>query len=117
MTAKPYPSARPGRRPERAMSRASGQLASAVPSAPTATGRPDHVFVPVMLAARMLPIAMPIECPVLPHTCATNSVAINVPRTDRRLDVVVSVFTCRMIHYPSQNATRPLSPARRGGNG
>ena len=66
------------------MSRASGQLASAVPSAPTATGRPDQVFVPVMLAARMLPTASTMDCPVLPQTCATNSVAINwcEPMTD-----------------------------------
>jgi hypothetical protein len=43
------------------MKRASGQLASAVPSAPTPTGSPDHVFVPVMLAARMAPTARLIE--------------------------------------------------------
>jgi len=50
-----------------------------VPSAPTATGMPDHVFVPVMPAAMMPPIAIPIECPVLPHTCAANSVVISFP--------------------------------------
>ena len=43
------------------MSRARGQLASAVPSAPTATGTPDQVLVPVMLAAMMLPTASPME--------------------------------------------------------
>ena len=45
-----------------------------------ATGRPDHVFVPVMPAAMMLPTAMPIEWPVLPQTCAVNSAAISLPR-------------------------------------
>ena len=80
------------------MRRESGQLASAVPSAPTATGRPDQVFVPVMLAARMLPTASTIDCPVLPQTCATNSVAISLVRTDdrpdTRADAVVSVLIC-----------------------
>ena len=50
------------------MRRASGQLASAVPSAPTAIGTPDQVLVPVMLAAMMLPTARLIEWPVLPQT-------------------------------------------------
>jgi len=27
----------------------------------------------------MPPIAIPIECPVLPHTCAANSVVISFP--------------------------------------
>src|SRR5262249_8917482 len=86
------------------MSRDSGQLASAVPSAPTATGRPDHVLVPVMLAARMLPTASTIDCPVLPHTWATKSVAISLLRAGEtaamRADVVVRKLTSRMIHYP-----------------
>jgi hypothetical protein len=43
-------------------------------------GRPDHVFVPVMLAAMMLPMASMIEWPVLPHTWAANNVAIRVVR-------------------------------------
>jgi len=90
-TASPYPSASPGRRPARSISRESGQLASAVPSAPTATGMPDHVFVPVIPAAMMPPIAIPIECPVLPHTCAANSVAINRPRLDVVRGIVASV--------------------------
>ena len=67
------------------------ELASAVPSAPTATGMPDHVFVPVIPAAMMPPIAIPIECPVLPHTCAANSVAINRPRLDVVRGIVASV--------------------------
>src|SRR6266850_5016658 len=62
------------------MRRESGQLASALPSAPIATGRPTHVLVPVMAAARMPPTAMMMEWPVLPSTCATNSVAISAPR-------------------------------------
>src|SRR5436190_10911921 len=62
------------------MKRESGQLASAVPRAPIPTGRPTHVFVPVMAAARMPPTAMMMEWPVLPSTCATNSVAISRPR-------------------------------------
>jgi len=33
-----------------------------------------------MAAALMPPTAMPIECPVLPHTCAAKSVASNRPR-------------------------------------
>src|SRR5258706_3954212 len=33
-----------------------------------------------MLAAMMPPTASPIECPVLPHTCATKSTTINLPR-------------------------------------
>src|SRR6185436_3828927 len=87
------------------MRRASGQLASAVPRAPTATGRPDQVFVPVMLAARMLPTASTMDCPVLPQTWATNSMAINLVRTDDRpdagTDAVVSMAIDRMIHYAS----------------
>ena len=51
-----------------------------------ATGRPDHVFVPVMPAAMMLPTAMPIEWPVLPQTCAVNSAA----RIQNRMITVVS---------------------------
>jgi hypothetical protein len=43
---------------------------------------PDHVFVPVMAAAMIPPIAIPIECPVLPHTWAANSVVISRPRRD-----------------------------------
>src|SRR5882672_11836400 len=62
------------------MRRDSGQLASAVPSAPTATGRPTHVLVPVIAAAMIPPTAMPIEWPVLPSTCAVNKVAISAPR-------------------------------------
>src|SRR6185436_3121512 len=62
------------------MRRDSGQLASAAPSAATATGTPTHALVPVMAAARMPPTAMTMECPVLPSTCATNSVAISRPR-------------------------------------
>ena len=73
------------------MRRASGQLASAVPSAPTATGMPDHVFVPEIPAAMMPPIAIPIECPVLPHTCAANSVVISRPRLGVARGIVASV--------------------------
>jgi hypothetical protein len=62
------------------MKRASGQLASAVPRAPVAIGTPDQVLVPMMPAAMMLPTAMPIECPVLPRTCAANSVVMRRPR-------------------------------------
>src|SRR5512145_3284227 len=62
------------------MRRDSGQLASAAPSAPTATGTPDHALVPVMLAAMMPPTAMPTECPVLPQTWAAKSVASRTPR-------------------------------------
>src|SRR5262249_31336271 len=85
-------SARPGRRPERFIKRASGQLANAVPSAPTAIGRPDQVFVPVMAAAMMLPTAIAIECPVLPQTCAANSAAISRPPCEPTQDAVVSVL-------------------------
>src|SRR5689334_16972126 len=59
------------------MRRESGQLASAVPRAPIPTGKPTHVLVPVMAAAMMPPTAMLMECPVLPSTWATNSVAIS----------------------------------------
>src|SRR2546425_5189647 len=62
------------------------------PSAPTAIGTPDQVFVPMMLAAMMLPTAIAMECPVLPQTCAANSAAINRPRLATP-DTVVSVFT------------------------
>src|SRR5215472_10176889 len=96
------------------MSRDSGQLASAVPSAPTATGRPDHVLVPVMLAASMLPTASTIDCPVAPHTWATKSVAISLVRAGEtaatRADVAVRKLTIRIIHY----AVLPLSPRGRG---
>jgi hypothetical protein len=34
----------------------------------------------VIAAAMMAPTAMLIEKPVLPHTCAANSVAISAPR-------------------------------------
>ena len=70
----------PGRRPKRAISRDSGQLARAVPREPTPTGRPDHVLLPVMAAAMIAPTAMLIENPVLPQTCAAKSVAISTPR-------------------------------------
>ena len=97
------------------MSRDSGQLASAVPSAPTATGRPDHVLVPVMLAASMLPTASTIDCPVLPHTWATKSVAISLVRTGEtavmRTDVAVRELTSGMIHH----AVLPLPSGERVG--
>ena len=41
---------------------------------------PDHVLVPVMAAAMMAPTASDIECPVLPHTCAANRVAMSLRR-------------------------------------
>src|SRR5262249_60532880 len=99
------------------MSRASGQLASAAPGAPPATGRPDHVLVPVMLAARMLPTASTIDCPVLPHTWATKSVAISLVRAGEtaamRADVAVRELTSRMIHY----VVLPLPREERAGGG
>src|SRR5262249_21811974 len=99
------------------MSRDSGQLASAVPSAPTATGRPDHVLVPVMLAASMLPTASTIDCPVAPHTWATKSVAISLVRAGEtaatRADVAVRELTSRIIHY----AVLPLPSGERAGGG
>ena len=67
-TARPYPSARPGRRPNRAIKRASGQLASAVPSPPRATGKPVHALLPVISAAMIPPTAMLIEWPALAET-------------------------------------------------
>ena len=70
--------------PDAAHQADSGQLASAVPSAPTAMGSPDQVFVPVMLAAMMLPMAIMIEWPALPQTWAANSVAISVVRVDAK---------------------------------
>jgi hypothetical protein len=36
----------------------------------------------------MPPIAIPIECPVLPHTCAANKVVINRPRLDGARELV-----------------------------
>src|SRR5215472_9701546 len=62
------------------MKRDSGQAASAAPSAPTATGTPTHVLVPVMAAALIPPTAMTMECPVLPQTCAAKSVPSKRPR-------------------------------------
>jgi hypothetical protein len=53
---------------------------------------PDHVFVPVMPAAMMPPIAIPIECPVLPHTCAASRVVINRPRLGVVRGIVASVL-------------------------
>src|SRR5262249_49400441 len=79
-TARPYPSARPGRRPKRAIIRASGQLASAVPSAPTAMGMPIHALVPMISAAMIPPTAIAIEWPVLPQTWAANSAPISRAR-------------------------------------
>ena len=94
------------------MSRDSGQLANAVPSAPTATGRPDHVLVPVMLAASMLPTASTIDCPVAPHTWATKSVAISFVRAGdtavMRGDVAVRELTSRIIHYAYCAPPSPL---------
>jgi len=40
----------------------------------------------------MPPIAMPIECPVLPHTCAANKVHINRPRLGSVRGAVVFVL-------------------------
>ncbi|PYM53694.1 MAG: mandelate racemase/muconate lactonizing enzyme family protein [Candidatus Rokuibacteriota bacterium] len=54
-----------------------------------ATGMPDQVFVPVMLAAMMLPMARAIDCPVLPQIWDTRSVVISFLRTEGRPDVVV----------------------------
>src|SRR5262245_42691216 len=70
----------------------SGQLASAAPRAPTPTGRPDQVFVPVMLAAMMLPTAGTMEGPVPPQTCAANGVAIGVARIDAKRGGAAGVF-------------------------
>jgi hypothetical protein len=63
-----------------------------VPSAPTAIGRPDQVFVPVMPAAMMLPTAMLIEAPMLPETWAANNVPINLPRVHAEPGAVARVF-------------------------
>jgi hypothetical protein len=63
----------------------------AAPSEPTATGIPDQVFVPVMLAAMMLPTARMMECPVLPHTWAANSVAISLRRLEARGGAIAAV--------------------------
>jgi hypothetical protein len=71
--------------------RESGQLASAAPSAPTATGMPDHVLVPVMVAAMIDPTARDIEWPVLPQTCAANSVAMSFPRLAVGCDAAVEI--------------------------
>ncbi len=81
-TAMAYPSARPGRRPTRPIRRASGQLASAPPSAPSATGRPDQVLLPVIAAAMMLPTARLIVKPVLALTWAAKSVAMSARRRE-----------------------------------
>src|SRR6266545_7111348 len=62
------------------MRRDNGQLASAAPSAPTATGTPDHALLPVMSPATMPHTAMPIEWPVLPQAWAAHSVASKRPR-------------------------------------
>src|SRR5580765_4097274 len=80
MTARPYPSARPGRRPNRAIRRANRQLASAVPSAPTATGKPVQALVPVISAAKIPPTAIPIDGPALAQAWATKSAPIRRPR-------------------------------------
>ncbi len=71
------------------MKRLSGQLASAAPRAPTPTGRPAHVLVPVMLAAMMPPTAMMMEWPALPQTWATKSVVMSFARPGGEADVVV----------------------------
>src|SRR5262245_39443611 len=63
----------PGRRPARPITFEIGQLASAAPRAPMPTGRPTHALVPVISAAEIPPTAIPIECPVLPSTCAASS--------------------------------------------
>ena len=94
------------------MSRASGQLASAVPSAPTATGTPDQVLVPVMLAAMIAPTASPMDWPVLPQTWATKSVAINFARTEPRVDVVVRA--CMRESGPERIVSRRPDPADSG---
>src|SRR5713226_3562786 len=54
-----------------------------------ATGIPDQVFVPVMLAALMLPMARAIDCPVLPQIWDTRSEVISFVRIEGRPDVVV----------------------------
>src|SRR5438093_1921792 len=79
-----------------------------------ATGRPDHVFVPVMPAAMMLPTAMPIEWPVLPQTCAANSAAMSLPRLWDR--VVMPLMLASPPGGPRHVAHRcgaPVAAARR----
>src|SRR5262245_14703198 len=70
------------------MSRASGQLASAAPGAPTAPGRPDEALLPVIWAARMPPTARLIEWPVLPHTWAANSAPMRRARDQAAVSAV-----------------------------
>jgi len=75
---------------------------------------PDHVLVPVMAAAMMPPIAIPMECPVLPHTCAANSVVISRPR----LGEVRGVVACIVMEAVSVAARigsgkRPIDRNRR----
>ncbi len=108
MTARPYPSARPGRRPNRAIRRASGQLASAVPSAPTATGKPVQALVPVISAAMIPPTAIPIDWPALAQTWAAKSAPIRRPR-----DHVASIAagdTGLVIERATQETVPDLDP-------
>ena len=112
MTARPYPSARPGRRPNRAIRRASGQLASAVPSAPTATGKPVQALVPVISAAMIPPTAIPIDWPALAQTWAAKSAPIRRPR-----DHVASIAagdTGLVIERATQETVPDLDPLVNG---
>ena len=51
---------------------------------------PDHVFVPVMLAAMIAPTASDMEWPVLPQTCAANSVVMSRRRCAESGAVVIA---------------------------
>src|SRR5437867_1659613 len=65
------------------------------------------------LAAMMLPTAIPIECPVLPHTCAAKSAAISRPRLAATPDAVVSVVTGPKCMGRARCRKRPIRAKRR----
>src|SRR5262245_13561615 len=69
---------------------------------------PDHVLVPVIAAAMMPPIAMPIECPVLPHTCAANSVVIKRARRGVVRGVVAVLRMSGQCRSPIGLRKRPI---------
>jgi hypothetical protein len=64
-------------------------------------GSPDQVFVPVMLAAMMLPMASMIEWPVLPQTWAANRVAIRVVRAAAKPGGAAGVFIEPSVYGPA----------------
>src|SRR5579875_3463974 len=94
------------------MTRASGTPARAVPSAPTATGSPAQVLVPVMSAATILPTVRAMACPVLPQTTAPSRTPINRPRSPSgRIATGETTLMRRLYRAPAGSASSSMACA------